>query len=160
MCYFQNNVIHYTFFDREPYNLKYLESDWHCPPVDKQAAGITRWMFRVKSEQLVWQLICTLKTFDSSVWSGRKWTMMFTIPSCLQLCFTLSTTRYPLVSVKKSVRVALHIQCELCRCSLMVKIDRGTEGNRGTINQHLSKLSHLVWTDVSSTSQRHRVWTL
>lgn len=44
-----------------------------------------------------------------------------------------------------------------CKCSLMAKTDRGAEGKRGTINQHLFELTHLVWSDVSSPSRRH--WT-
>lgn len=50
--------------------------------------------------------------------------------------------------------LALHIEYKPCKCSLMVKTDRGAEGKRGTINQHLSKLPHLVWSDASSASQR------
>lgn len=40
--------------------------------------------------------------------------------------------------------LAVHIEYQLCKCSLMLKTDRGAEGKRGTINQHLSELPHLV----------------
>lgn len=43
--------------------------------------------------------------------------------------------------------------------SAELKTDRVAQGRTGTINQHLSELPHLVWSDVSSASRRHWMQT-
>lgn len=79
-------------------------------------------------------------------------------PLCYLLSITAATHHLMHLTQRKRLLV-LHIEYKLCKCSLMVKTDRGAEGKRGTINQHLSELPHLVWNDVSSASQRHWMQT-
>lgn len=82
-------------------------------------------------------------------------------PLCYLLSITAATHHLMHLTQRKRLYgwLVLHIEYKLCKCSLMVKTDRGAEGKRGTINQHLSELPHLVWNDVSSASQRHWMQT-
>lgn len=80
-----------------------------------------------------------------------------TVLSVIHYCCDPQT--YALYSDECMGGLALHIEYKLCKCSLMVKTNRGAEGKRGTINQHLSELPDLVWSDVSSASQRHWMQT-